>query len=321
MEHRYLALIPVLLATVSCSATDDGASGDHGGNASGGMTANTGGTSPGGATGSGGSGQGGAVIMAGAGGGTSSPEVCDGIDNDMNGIVDDVDVGGDGICDCLRIATIGDFGAHGMGTLFSAWLDNRGAQAATELGDQELTSSLLNAFDVVVVLNVTEGLTAQHHAFQASEVSALEQWVEEGGGIMSTIGYENYEALEVVNVNALLAFSGMGYDETRTDAEGRVSNWLADHPISAQMGVAQIINGVQPLTTAGTTVAWDVGDRVAMQVLEYGDGHIIVWGDEWITYDELWENSTDLNIELLWLNMFKWLSPVDLCQVPIPGVR
>ncbi len=31
-----------------------------------------------------------------------SPEVCDGIDNDGNGIIDDVDVGHDGVCDCLR---------------------------------------------------------------------------------------------------------------------------------------------------------------------------------------------------------------------------
>ena len=31
----------------------------------------------------------------------SEPETCDGIDNDGNGIVDDVDVGHDGVCDCL----------------------------------------------------------------------------------------------------------------------------------------------------------------------------------------------------------------------------
>jgi hypothetical protein len=43
-----------------------------------------------------------------------------------------------------------------------------------------------------------------------------------------------------------------------------------------------------------------------------------MWGDEWITYDATWNNVTGLNIELFWLNLLKWLSPPNQCQVPIP---
>jgi hypothetical protein len=36
----------------------------------------------------------------------SGAEVCDGLDNDGDGIVDDVDAPQDGVCDCLNLATI-----------------------------------------------------------------------------------------------------------------------------------------------------------------------------------------------------------------------
>src|SRR5262245_14127101 len=39
-----------------------------------------------------------------------TPEVCDRVDNDCNGIVDDLDRGNDGIPDCLRVAMFGDPG-------------------------------------------------------------------------------------------------------------------------------------------------------------------------------------------------------------------
>ena len=32
--------------------------------------------------------------------GDGTPEICDGLDNDSNSIIDDVDVGHDGVCDC-----------------------------------------------------------------------------------------------------------------------------------------------------------------------------------------------------------------------------
>ena len=51
--------------------------------------------------------------------------VCDGIDDDCNGIVDDVDVGGDGICDCLRLGLLGKSGGQ-TEAQFQVWLEERG---------------------------------------------------------------------------------------------------------------------------------------------------------------------------------------------------
>jgi hypothetical protein len=251
-------------------------------------------------------------------------EACDGIDNDGDGIIDNLDVDSDGICDCLNIATVGAIGNWGSGNVFTVWLSTRGAKPADELGDQVLTPELLAPYQVIVLLNVSTVGTRDrgktypgHHAFSQSEIDALEQWVDAGGGVMATIGYQGDEVAEMKNVNTLLSFASMGYDPDGTAANGTVKTW-APHPVTNNMGVAEIVNGVSPLTTAGTTVGWDDSDRVAYQVRDFGNGHIAVWGDEWITYDALWNDVKSLNIELLWLNTFKWLTPVQECQVPIP---
>ena len=77
-----------------------------------------------------------------------------GVDNDLDGIIDDVDEGDDGICDCLIIATIGQPGEWGDGDVFAAWLDERSDIGATPLADQVLTAELLEPFQVIVVQDV-----------------------------------------------------------------------------------------------------------------------------------------------------------------------
>ena len=50
----------------------------------------------------------------------------------------------------------------------------------------------------------------------------------------------------------------------------------------------------------------------------YGTGHLLVWGDEWITYNSEWSGHPDYQVTLFWLNMIKWLTPAKECQVAIP---
>jgi len=72
---------------------------------------------------------------------------------------------------------------------------------------------------------------------------------------------------------------------------------------------------------AGTGVAVahsEANSTVALQVLQAGEGRVVVWGDEWITYDSEWADVKDQQVELFWLNILKWLSPPGECQVPIP---
>lgn len=248
------------------------------------------------------------------------------MDDDSNGIVDDVDVNHDGVCDCLKIATIGRAGVWGTSTLFAQWLAARGASAAVDLGDQVLTAGLLAPYEVIVILDAsTVSIRMQgtnypvSHVYSAAEATALGDWVKAGGGVMTTIGYTSQESSEVANVNTLLAFSGMAYSATLTAPNGDVT--LFDpHPVTSGVLKLAIEKGWPPAAGPGQTVGWDAQNRVALRVGTSGNGRIVMWGDEWITYDAYWASRPDLDIELFWLNVIKWLTPPKQCQVPIPPI-
>ena len=273
--------------------------------------------------GQGGSSAGGASANGGSGG-NGTPEVCDGVDNDANGVIDDVDAGGDGGCDCLNIGTIGSIGPWSNGgNIFESWLNARTPLGAVSLGDQVLTSELLAPLQVIVVLHVAtmevsnDGrISPAVHAYADAEAAAFGAWVNNGGGVMTTIGYTSDEAAEVVNVNRLLGSVGMGYSTTNLQLSNFVQTWMP-HPVT--MGVDNIFtdNGVEP-DGGGMTVATGSGDRIALQVTQAANGRVVVWGDEWITYDSEWADVEDQQVELFWLNILKWLSPPKTCQVPIP---
>jgi hypothetical protein len=339
MLKRFFGLLtPMVALSLGCSSGDeDGGGLDLGSGATTGATGATtgvGGSNGSGAASPGGGGRagGGGIIVpvsgAGGGAGTNSgngmPETCDGIDNDGNGIVDDVDAGGDGVCDCLNIATLGHIGPWSSGgNIFATWLNARSPQGAVSLGDQVITPELLAPFQIVVSLHVaTEAINGNgrmvpaNHPYSDTEVAAFQGWVQAGGGVMTTIGYAGNEAAEVVNVNRLLASVGMGYSTTRLGLDDFVQQW-DPHPVTEGVRNINTDNGVEP-EGSGMTVAHGTNNQVALQVIQAGGGRVVVWGDEWITYDSEWEDVRDQQVELFWLNILKWLSPPNECQVPIP---
>lgn len=247
-------------------------------------------------------------------GGDGGPEICDGIDNDGNGIIDDVDVGHDGICDCLRIATLGVKGQWGAGNVFAQWLNGKSTAGAVDLAAQTLTPALLGGYQVIVA----QDLSAIGRTYSAAEITALGDWVKAGGGLLTLIGYG--DASERANANAILATFGMSYAAAPILAKQGgstipVTTWVA-HPVTSGILKIGVDNGYET-QGSGTTVATEQSLKL-LQVKEVSSGKVIAWGDEWITYDSEWSAHPDYQVERFWLNMIKWMTPAKECQVAIP---
>lgn len=304
------------LGLPSCSS-DDGTGVAEGGKSGGGGKSGAGGNGAGsgaggsgglnlGGSGGGGAGDGGVVV-------TGNEDICDGIDNDNNGIIDDVDKGKDGICDCLRIATLGEPGTVGQPNVFDAWLAARSTYGTTQLKDQTLTPELLKQYQVIVSQNVSN-----NHSYSAAEVSALEAWIKSGGGLMTLIGYAGPS--EIQNVNKLLAPYGMSYGpEQILQKSGSntipVTNWV-QHPVTNGVSKIGVDNGY-PVNGAGLVLATEQSWNL-LRVQEVAAGKVVMWGDEWLTFDSEWSGHPEYQIELFWVNTIKWLTPANNCQVPIP---
>jgi hypothetical protein len=140
---------------------------------------------------------------------------------------------------------------------------------------------------------------------------------------MTMIGYS--DSSERSNANALLGAFGLNYGSTQIlqKANGvtvAITNW-ATHPTSAGITAVGVDNGYESLSAQnlGTVVASQNGYSVG-RALQIGSGRVFQWGDEWITYNSEWTEHPDYQVQLFWLNIIKWLTPSNYCQVAIPPV-
>ncbi len=233
---------------------------------------------------------------------------CNRLDDDCDGIIDDVDLGGDGICDCLGVLLLGDPGPLSSGT-FVAWLESRGTTAQRRLDSSgpPLAAADLTGIDVVILDRLSRD-------YDATEVAALQAFVRAGGGLISMTGY-SWHGPDATRPNLVLLGLGAPY-EVSVHLDGAVTEWLATHPIADGIDVMTFQGGYAVTPLAGfstTTVATRDGYAVGVAV-ESGDGRVFVWGDEWIEYDTEWAAMP--TVARLWANLFGWLVP-RRCTVPI----
>jgi hypothetical protein len=311
-------------APSSAGGAKSGHAGSTGGSSTGassGGTVSGGGQSVGGMPGTGGGPAGassGGVSSAGsAGAGDEEMEVCDAFDNDANGVVDDLDADGDGVCDCLRIATLGFPGGWGTGYFISNWLEPLAPQARVDsLEGEVLTPEALAGYDVIFALNASPNAIGR--SYTADEARALVAWVKDGGGLMTVIGFSD-DANEVANVNLLLAGFDLHYEPSAIFISSSTLsvpvNEFAAHPITAGVTAVGMDNGYEP---RGTGTVYAKKDQVNIGIAqEFGKGHVDVWGDEWIMYANEWRERAEYGVPRFWLNTIQWLTPSAVCKVPM----
>ena len=284
------------------TATGGKATGGTSGRGGSSATGGSGGTAPEG--GAGGESGGGPAGAGGEGGAACVPtdppdEVCDDVDNDCNGDVDDIDVADDGIRDCLNIMLIGASGTFAAAT-FETWLEEQGTAVSRvhQVGaPAALTSGDFAGVDIAILDNLIRDYTL-------AESQVLLAWVRAGGGLMSMNGHTG--GADRTRGNGLLV--ELGVEHLPGLIDDNVTMW-STHPLTTGLTSVSFRGGyaLANLTgSEGSTVVASYMNQPVGLALTRGQGRAFVWGDEWVEFDSQWQSLPQ--IKQFWVNALGWLS-------------
>ncbi|WP_434421279.1 hypothetical protein [Nannocystis pusilla] len=236
-------------------------------------------------------------------------ETCNDLDDDCNGIVDDVDIGGDGICDCLNIAIFGNEGANPSAE-FQAWLEAQGTQVdRISLDITPIDAVTLEKYDIVILDWLVRN-------YSADEAAIIKTWVEAGGGLMSMTGHTNNQTV-VDRPNSIIAPMGLAYNNSQGFFSGPVTQW-AQHPITEGITSVSFYGGLYVDITEDGVAVNEVIGTLPQGPVAVGqtriDGKLFIFGDEWIEFDSEWQQIPQ--IKQFWVNILAWLSPQNFCTIP-----
>jgi hypothetical protein len=243
---------------------------------------------------------------------TSDTETkCDGIDDDCNGKIDDVDTGHDGICDCIRIGLLGKPGYYGSNN-FQKWLQDRGTTVTRIQNSttEPLTATQLASFDMVIVDWLLR-------AYSDTEAQDFKAWLDNHHGVLALSGFA--PAYEVGYPNSLLKTVGLQFGGADVIPGKNVVTTFMPHAVTTGVSSVTFYGGSNVSEIAGgltgthTTFATLTAQSVGI-VHEGASSRGVAWGDEWIEFDSEWTTMPDIN--RFWANIVSFLTP--RCEVPPP---
>lgn len=230
-------------------------------------------------------------------------EVCDGADNDCNGKVDDHDAGADGFTDCARVAIFGISG--GMTTGFQANLATVGVGSTRLQNTAEsaaLTAPILNAYDVIILDRLAR-------PYEPDEATALSDWVGRGGALIVMSGYVIAPS-DVDPQNQVLSVIGLALNPPLVD--GPVTTF-STHPIttgltSLEFRGGHVVRAVDGVTGGVNTPLGTIAGATIAMAQTRGAGRVVVWGDEWVSYDTQWATPS---VQTFWKQTLAWAQHLD----------
>lgn len=228
--------------------------------------------------------------------------LCDGIDDNGNGVIDDVDAGKDGLCDCLKIGFLGELrsNAGNATNAFQSWLEQRSSVPIKNIGaTTPITADVLADLQVLVVGNLQQRRSAG--GFTPAEVEVVNQWVQAGGGLMTLNGY-TADPNDAQPASQLIAPMGLGYDYQGrgpgimgVGAPPQVSTGIVDPMSPIVEGTTAIgVYNAYPVTGDGQAIFRE-GTNDLAQIKMIGEGRVFAFSDEWVTQDALWLPNAQMN--------------------------
>jgi hypothetical protein len=172
----------------------------------------------------------------------------------------------------------------------------------------------------------TQQMDGNPWVFTQDEINALSDWVNAGGGIVALSGYQgNYPGavVDITATNQLLSFTDIKFNQVvnltqapagaNTYCQGGsialgspcgdggvpgIGTWDMSTPIGANVSCIGAYY-TRTITSAGATTdcSDDLGpdggvDKYAVHEA-FGQGHIVAYADEWVTYSSQWTGLAD----------------------------
>jgi len=286
-----------------------------------------------------------------------------------------------GNCSCIAIASIGHEGVWGPcssdnTTAFQNWLNTQSTAHVDNYEEKPtLTADFLAKYDVIIlqwmVANGKQDNDGAPWVFSADEVAALKDWVNNGGGIVALSGYQCEDPSciqDIVATNQLLSFTDIQFNRDVALSPKSLSNnmdlycWGGSIPLGAPIASGIYSTGMWDQTTpigahvtdvgaydarsiTSTSATVDVSDAAGHYAVheQIGKGHVVAYGDEWVTYSGEWTGTsqclqasaftnmydpcyqkspaTIFQISQFWYNSLKYAaSSVECFDITAPGI-
>jgi len=191
-----------------------------------------------------------------------------------------------------RVVVLGDLGNGSSHNMFDALL-TANATSVQFAPNPILMPSALDPYDVVIVMSLPDPLLS-------AEQTVIESFVAGGGGLIALTGFGQSASEDQIFTSVTSPFG--------TSAAGFIfldSAVFLPHPVTAGLAPVVYDGGFELTTAPGTTIAEVSGIAVGAAV-QHGAGRAVMWGDEWIMFDDDWTASGPL-----WTNIINWLWPTQ----------